>query len=134
MNIPKEAIKRCLEAREKAILLPNHNTKVGACLYSSSGHLYEGYNIQNRCHKSYHAEEISILNYLLNEEYLKNAQGMIVSFTKNIKQLTFCCGHCRQMIWETFKNPDFLITEVDEEGNIVAEKTIKELYPDPYPR
>ena len=139
MEIPKNAIEICLKSREKAILLPKHSTKVGACLYVN-GIFYDGFNIQNRSHKSYHAEEIAILKYLTDLDYPNNVShspvptGMVVSFTDQITRITFCCGHCRQMIWETFKNPNFLVTEVDMEGNIVASKTIKELYPDPYPR
>jgi hypothetical protein len=30
-------------------------------------------------------------------------------------------------------NPNFLVTEVDMKGNIIAEKKLSELYPMPYP-
>lgn len=148
MSVKQVAIKRCLEAREKAILIPTSTTKVGACLYSEydflgekHGRYWEGYNIQNRSHKSYHAEEMAVLTFLIDNNMEKSYKetpfkptGIIVSFTANIASITFCCGHCRQTLWEYLKNPDLLITEVDIEGNIVAEKTLKELYPDPYPR
>jgi cytidine deaminase len=140
MSVKQEAIKRCLQAREKAILIPTSTTKVGACLYDNyewEPHFWEGYNIQNRSHKSYHAEEMAVLNCLMEtRDCLEPPKpvGLSVSFTANIAQITFCCGHCRQTLWEYFRNPELLITEVDLEGNIIAEKTLKELYPDPYPR
>jgi cytidine deaminase len=134
VSISKEYIYKCLQAREKAILTKTSPTKVGALLYDSYGNTYEGFNIQNRCHKSYHAEEIAILNSILSCCDKSKLSGMIVSFNDTIERVTFCCGHCRQLIWEYTMNPDFIITEVDLKGNIVDKRTIKELYPNPYPR
>jgi cytidine deaminase len=146
-TVKQEAIKKCLEAREKAILIPTSTTKVGACLYNEHDYggenfrsFWEGYNIQNRSHKSYHAEEMAVLSYITSVPQVcvfnpfARPQGLIVSFSATIEKITFCCGHCRQTLWEYLRNPDLLVTEVDLEGNIVAEKTLKELYPDPYPR
>jgi len=135
MNDTKQqAIKKCLEARQKAILIKSSSCKVGAAIYSPYA-VVSGYNIQNKCHKSYHAEEMACLRWLQSELDLDLACGIIVSFSaKDIKQLTFACGHCRQTLWETFKNLNMLVTEVDLEGNIVKEVTLGELYPYPYPR
>lgn len=134
VNITQELIQKCLEARKKAVLIPTSKTKVGALLYDIDGNIWEGWNIQNRCHKSYHAEEMAILNALLQKANMNHMQGMIVSFSSTIKKLTFCCGICRQLIWEYIQNPNFLVTEVDLEGHILESKTINELYPNPYPR
>ena len=66
MSTKERAIFLCLLAREKAILIKNHYTKVGACIYTKEGYYFTGFNIQNRCHKSYHAEEMAILNCIIN--------------------------------------------------------------------
>lgn len=129
------AIERCLEARKKAILLKYSRTKVGACIYTRDGHFYEGFNIQNRSHKSYHAEEIAVLNCIINDVPSNIVEGIIISFSKNdISRLTFMCGHCRQIVWEYTKNPNLLVIEVDLEGNIIKEMKLGELYNYPYPR
>jgi cytidine deaminase len=133
-TLKHRAIIECLLNREKAILLPNHNTKVGASIYTVTNEVFSGYNIQNRCHKSYHAEEIALLNCILHGVEPGEIMGIVISFNDTIDRITFMCGHCRQLVWEYTRNPDLLVTEVDLEGNIIKEKTLKELYPDPYPR
>ena len=131
----KEIAKECIKAREKAILIPSSSTRVGAVLFDSDGNKYLGYNIQNRVHKSYHAEEIAVLNALLQGADMKKMVGMAVSFSKTIKDLTFCCGCCRQVMWEYIQNPDLIIYEISiEDGSIVDSKMLSELYPFPYPR
>ena len=134
-EIKKRAIVRSLRARQKAILIKSSSTKVGACIYDVFGNMYEGFNIKTESHKSYHAEEIAALSYLIHRMDPKNALGIVVSFSaKDIKRLTFACGHCRQILWETFRSSKFLLIEVDLEENIIMEKTLGELYPYPYPR
>lgn len=143
-TIKEQAIDLALLARLYAILIPSSHTKVGACLYSENYDgvtmFWKGFNIQNHSHKSYHAEEMAVLNYLIdNAEYPIRTKflpnGIVVAFDhEQIKDYTLCCAHCRQVLWEYLKNPDLLVTEVDLEGNIIAEKTLGELYPNPYPR
>lgn len=135
MNLKETAIKLCLEARERAILNRNSSTKVGACIYTKNEGYYIGFNIQNKCHKSYHAEEIALINYILiNDKDSNNILGIIVSFSdNNIEKLTFCCGHCRQILWEYTHNSNLLITEVDLDGDIIKEMELGKLYPYPYP-
>jgi cytidine deaminase len=131
MNIKEEAINECLGYRLGAIA---RNTKVGATLYTDDQYV-GGYNIENRCHKGLHAEEVAIMNARMCDIKPSELKGMIISFSSNdITNLTFACGHCRQALWEYTYNPKLLITEVDLEGNIVAEKTLGELYPYPFPR
>jgi cytidine deaminase len=124
------AIKSCLDYRQLAIA---RKTYVGASLYTDS-EVYSGYNWENRCQKGYHAEEMAVIQAQLRHANPKAIKGIVVSFSKNdISSLTFACGHCRQVLWEYTFNPDLLVTEVDLEGNIIAEKTLGELYPYPYP-
>lgn len=124
------AIKECLEWREKAVA---RKTYVGASLYTNR-RIISGYNLENRCHKGLHAEEIAVINARLQDINPKDIKGMIISFSSNdITNLTFACGHCRQVLWEYTFNPNLLISEVNLKGEIIAEKTLGELYPFPYP-
>jgi cytidine deaminase len=130
MNNKEEAICLALQSRMLALA---RKTFVGATLYGSKL-IITGFNMENRCQKGIHAEEAAVIQAQLHCHEPDEFDGMIVSFSnKDISQLTFCCGHCRQVLWEYTFNPKFLITEVDLEGNIIAEKTLGELYPNPYP-
>lgn len=125
------AIQRCLEARLKAVC---RKTMVGAALYSDN-EIFAGWNIENRCQKGYHAEEVAVLNAQIHKADPKSFKGIIVSFSDNdIDRLTFMCGICRQYVWEYTLNPMLLVTEVDLEGNIIAEQILEGLYKYPYPR
>lgn len=127
------AIKKCLAYRMNAKTIKDSTTKVGACIYTATK-TFGGYNIQNETHRDYHAEEIASINYLLSGENPTKALGIVVSFSKDdFNKLTFCCGHCRQVLWEVFRNPDFLVIEANLEGNIILQKTLSTLYPFPYP-
>jgi cytidine deaminase len=131
MNIKEQAIVDCLQARLKAIC---RKTMVGAAFYTNK-RVYSGWNMENRCHKGYHAEEMAVINAQLAQENPKDLKGIVVSFSDDdITRLTFMCGHCRQVVWEYTLNPDLLVTEVDLQGNIIKELTLGELYPYPYPR
>lgn len=127
------ALKFCIEARNAAIVNKPTSTRVGACLYSEY-ECYKGFNIQNRCHKSYHAEEMAVLAGYLDHLDFTTVLGITISYSNNnLEELTFACGHCRQVLWEATKNPNLLISEVDLRGNVIKELTLGELYPVPYP-
>ncbi len=131
MNIKNQAIKEALRVRLTAVV---RNTQVGAALYTNSK-VYPGCNQENRCHKGYHAEELAVLNAKLNYVHPEDIKGLVVTFSSDdIDSLTFCCGFCRQILWEYTLNPDLLISEVGLDGKIIDEKTLGELYPYPYPR
>lgn len=124
------AIKKCLEARKLAIA---RRTYVGACIWTDTDY-YIGFNIENRSHKGYHAEEVAILNCYLNKVKPSSIKGMVISFGGDEDKPTFPCGHCRQAIWQYTGNPDILLVEVSiESGKILGEKTVGELLPYPYP-
>jgi cytidine deaminase len=128
--LKQQAIKECLESRKKAVA---RKTLVGACLYTSDK-VISGWNLENRIHKGYHAEEVAILNARIQEIEPKEIEGIVVSFSRtDISKHTFMCGDCRQRLWEFTFNSDLLVTEVDLDGKIIAEKTLGELYPNPFP-
>ncbi len=126
----EQAIRECLLVRKNAIV---RKTMVGATLYTDETYV-SGWNIENRIHKGYHAEEVAILNARLRGINPKSIKGIVVSFSQSdISKFTFMCGDCRQRLWEFTFNPDLIVTEVDLDGKIVAEKTLGELYPNPFP-
>lgn len=132
MNPKEIAIIAAIQEREFAVC---RKTKVGAAFYSKEGRTYTGYNIENRCQKGYHAEEMAVLDAKTQDVDPKTLVGLVVTFSDNdIDNLTFCCGHCRQYVWEYTLNPDLLVTEVNPEGKIIAEVKLGDLYPYPYPR
>ena len=135
MNI-KNYIDECLTVRlkSKPYLIKDSSTMVGATLYDKHGNTYSGFNIQNRSHKSYHAEEMAVLNAILQGANMKDMVGMLVSFSSTIEKLTFCCGHCRQIMWEYILNPDLLVSEIGLDGTIIETRKLSDLYPCPYPR
>jgi cytidine deaminase len=132
METKTKAIKKCLDERLFAVV---RKTQVGAALYTKDGRIYVGCNQENRCHKGTHAEEMAVLNAKMHHVNPEDIVGLVVGFSGNtIEHLTFCCGHCRQVVWEYTLNPDLLCIEVDENGKIIKEVTLGELYPYPYPR
>ncbi len=97
--------------------------------------IISGCNYENRCHKGYHAEESAVLEAMFNHIDPKEFKGIVISFSSTIDQLTFMCGHCRQIVWEYTLNPDLLVIEVNvDTGEVIKELTLGELYPYPYPR
>lgn len=128
-------IKTCLLAREQAVTLHPSSTKVGAVLVTNQSY-YEGFNIQTKAHKDFHAEEVAIINFLVGLHRSENEipEKLIVTFSDpDHNRLTFPCGHCRQLIWEITQNPGFEIIEIDLKGRILSRKKLYELYPLPYP-
>jgi len=122
LAIKEKAIRKALKMLKYSITF---TTEVGACLYTKYK-LYPGFNIENKIHKGYHAEEVAVINALLHGEYPSSFIGIIIAGSYP------SCASCRQLLWE-FTNGSLLITIVDNEGNIMYENTLKELYPMPYP-
>jgi cytidine deaminase len=135
-TVKNVAINQAINEMVKAKLLPKHTHKVGASLYTTDSTCYGGFNIQNRSHKSYHAEEMAILCCYLSSVKPDTAIGMVITSTWQDNDWEHCygCGHCLQMMWEYTGNPKFLITIVNVKGEILGEKTLGEVYPYPYPR
>jgi len=131
LSIKAEAIREAIDATLFSVC---RHTRVGAALYSST-QVYKGYNYENRCQKGYHAEEMAVLKAHMSHVDPKDLIGLIVTFSSDdIDSLTFCCGHCRQIVWEYTLNPNLIVSEVNFNGKIIMEKTLGELYPYPYPR
>jgi cytidine deaminase len=133
-GILEQAINSALGWREHAILVKPSQTKVGASVFTNTGRIYSGFNIQNKAQKSYHAEEVACINAMINGVKGENIAGIVVTFSDtDISKLTFCCDSCRQVLWEYTKNPNLNVYEVGLDGKIVSMKKFSELYPYPYP-
>jgi cytidine deaminase len=127
----QRAIKLSIEAMSKAKTFKGN---VGACIYTDE-ECYIGFNIETKIHKGYHAEEVAIINSMLNNIDPKTIKGIIIVyvFKGNINNNIYpACASCRQFLWE-LTNPNILITVIDLEGKVMYEDTLKSLYPFPYP-
>jgi len=129
MDIKKKAIKLAIEYCKKAITF---KSRVGACLYTNRK-LFPGYNIENKVHKGYHAEELALINSILNNVNPNDLKGIIITYEMEEDKIYPTCASCRQWLWE-FTNPDLLVTVVDLNGNIKYENTLSKLYPLPFPK
>jgi len=112
-----------------------YNSRVGACIYTSYG-CYRGFNIETVVHKSYHAEEIALINAMLCKTNPKDIIGIVIcyEFNNGVSNSIYPpCAVCRQYLWE-FGNPDMIVTTVNKDGEIICEEKLKDLYPMPYPR
>lgn len=62
MQIKEEAIEESLRYRLLNMNLRNiRKTYVGTCIYTGD-RVIGGFNIENRCHKGLHAEELTVIN------------------------------------------------------------------------
>jgi len=122
------AIKVAIEYTDKAVTF---KSKVGACIYSNDN-LYPGFNVENKIHKGYHAEEMAIINSIQDRADPDELLGIVISYEFDDHKVYPACASCRQYLWE-YTNPELLITVVDKKGNIEYESKLKYLYPMPYP-
>jgi cytidine deaminase len=128
-NQKQEAIKLAVSSLKKA---KTYGGRVGACIYTKTGKLFLGFNVETKIHKGYHAEEVAIINSLINESKPEEATGVIIVCELDNKGIFPACASCRQFLWE-FTNPDLLVTVVNTKGEILFEDTLTNLYPMPYP-
>ena len=125
----QKAIKCALEMVDKAITFRG---RVGACLYTKTGKLFPGFNIETHIHKGYHAEEVAIINGLLAGTKPEEFEGIVIFCKLEGSGVFPACASCRQFLWE-FTNPQLLVTVIDSTGIILYESDLATLYPKPYP-
>jgi cytidine deaminase len=102
-----------------------------ACVYTSTGSYYTGYNLFSSTHSlTIHAEQAAVINALLNFD-AKVLAITIVSTDKSISPIP--CGICRQVLYENarFSKADILIL-CSFEG-VLEHYTLTELYPKQWP-
>ena len=127
------AIKRSLEFALRNAL--TFKSRVGALLVARNNRAFIGFNIENYCHKGYHAEETALINALLHGYKGKELRELylIYDFHEHSENIYPMCGHCRQLYWE-FTHPDLIVTVVSLEGDILYSGKLRDLYPYPYPK
>lgn len=115
------AIKLAHEARKKAIAV---RTNVGVCIVSTDKDYFQGANFENSYKKTYHAEEVALIQALM-----RGLKGTDLSY---MVQLAFaedkvypCCLSCLAFLWE-YTHPDFMIYTVWE-GRIKHAASLKQL-------
>ncbi len=120
-NQKKELINDAIEARKKSYS-PYSHFAVGAALLSKSGKIYLGANIENSAYPvTVCAERTAMF------------QAVLAGDTKWDTLAVVCkgggspCGSCRQVMAEF--SLDMNVIMADENGSIVAEKTVRELLP-----
>jgi cytidine deaminase len=130
-NLQKEVAKNiAINSMKKSITF---KSKVGACLYSKEKY-FSGFNIENKVHKGFHAEEVSIIEFLKSGIDKKDLIGIVIVYDFNINEEVVYppCAICRQYLWE-YTHPNLKVTVVKPDGSIIFEDKLKNLYPYPYP-
>lgn len=118
----EELIEKAKEASLKAYA-PYSNFKVGACVLTDKGNIYQGCNFENASYGlSICAERNAIGTAVVNGETKIKA---IAIYSPNMYNCT-PCGACRQVINE-FKTDGTVVITVA--GNEIITNTIEELLP-----
>lgn len=116
-----ELIQTAIMARKQAYV-PYSNYPVGAALFTASGKIYMGANIENAAYPvTMCAERVAIFKAVSEGE---RKFEMIAVATENGGSP---CGSCRQVLAEF--GLDTLVLIADEKGNLVEELRVDELLP-----
>jgi len=126
-------VKRALDFAMKLAL--TFRSRVGAVLVADNNRTFLGFNIENYCHKGYHAEETALINALLHgyRGTMLRELYLTYDFHGHSGNIYPMCGHCRQLYWE-FTHPNLLVKVVSLDGEIRYTAKLLELYPLPYPK
>lgn len=101
---------------------PYSHYQVGAALLTESGCVYDGVNIENAAYPvTICAERTAIFKAVSNGETKFQAIAVVT------KKGGMPCGSCRQVMAEF--SPDMLVIVADENGKIIAEKSLTDLLP-----
>lgn len=127
------AIKRSLDFAMKLAL--TFRSRVGAVLIAQNNRAFLGFNIEDHCHKGYHAEETALINALVHGYRGRMLKELYLTydFYGDSDSIYPMCGHCRQLYWE-FTHPDLIVTVVNQKGDVLYRGKLSELYPFPYPK
>ena len=124
----EDLVQLAIRAMTRAIVV--YGKQVGAAVRMKDGTVIQGFNIENKSYKGYHAEEVAVIS-ALKMGYTGNDFESI-AIVCSFKGLYPACGHCRQMLWE-YTNPDLIIIAYDLESAMGQSFVLKDLYPFPYP-
>ncbi len=116
-----ELIEKAIEGQQKAYA-PYSNYLVGAAVYTKSGKIYSGCNVENASYGLTNcAERTAVFKAVSNGD--KEIE-MIVVVTKDGG---LCCGACRQVLNEF--NPKMQVIAIDQDKEIKFRGTLDELLP-----
>lgn len=121
-EMKKKLIEHAVEARERAYV-PYSGFKVGAALWTKSGKIYEGCNIENASYGLANcAERTAVFKAVSEGEREIEAIAVVADTVDPVAP----CGACRQVISEF--NPKMRVILTNMRGD-VAEYTIEDLLP-----
>jgi len=125
-HLIKAAAKMAADSRGFAVTF---RTAVGACVLSTDGELYEGFNIETYGHKGYHAEESALIYFMLLSEANEEVHSIFVSYKDaGTGENDFpACPSCWSLIADICPE-NVLIYTVDEYGNIIKKRRFKDLF------
>lgn len=117
-------VTEALEVRKKAYA-PYSKYAVGAALLTLEGNIYRGVNVENAAYPtSMCAERTAVFSAVAGGE--RSIAAIAVASANGGAP----CGACRQVLSEF--GLDTLVLVVDEQGEVVIEKTVAELLPDAF--
>jgi cytidine deaminase len=117
-------VSEALEVRKKAYA-PYSKYAVGAALLTQEGNIYRGVNVENAAYPtSMCAERAAVFSAVAGGE--RSITAIAVASANGGAP----CGACRQVLSEF--GLDTLVLVVDEQGQVVIEKTVAELLPDAF--
>jgi cytidine deaminase len=117
----QQLIKEAVRARAKAYA-PYSHYQVGAALLTASGKIFTGVNVENAAYPdTICAERAAVVSAVSagEREFSAIAVATINGGTP--------CGSCRQVLSEF--GLDIVVLLVDDEGNLKARSTVRELLP-----
>lgn len=120
----RELIKAAIEAREKAYC-PYSNFKVGAAVLFEDGKIYTGCNIENASYGGTNCAERTAIFKAVSEG---NRVLKEIALIGDLKNYTYPCGICRQVITEFAENGGVKVYIVKNQDDYLV-KTVEELMP-----
>ncbi|MCS6906985.1 MAG: cytidine deaminase [Anaerolineales bacterium] len=120
----QKLIESALEARHWAYA-PYSGYTVGAALLTASGRIYDGVNVENAAYpNTICAEQVAVFKAVSEGEREFIAIAVVTS------DGGAPCGSCRQVLSEF--GLETLVLIADENGNLLAETTVRELLPNAF--
>lgn len=119
----QKLIEAALSARENAYV-PYSHFKVGAALITEDGRIFTGCNIENASYGAANCAERTAIFKAISEGYTTiNALAVV----GDVKNYTYPCGICRQVIAE-FSNKDTVVIIAKNKEEYIV-KSIKDILP-----
>jgi len=120
-EIRNKLIAAAMEAKKWAYA-PYSNYQVGAALFTHSGKIYDGVNVENAAYPAtICAERVAVFKAVSEGE--REFEAIAVVTTNGGSP----CGSCRQVMSEFGR--DMLVLIVNEDGEVIRETSVRDLLP-----